>query len=98
MDLIFPADLDLRPGRRRPLRLAPATSETILNRPIPTSIGQMPRAIRAGGVAIVVVTHNSLLCTRLCLESAIAHTARDAQIIVVDNGSADGTLDYLRSL
>lgn len=51
-------------------------------------------------VAIVILTWNGLDYTRACLESLRAHTPLGAgvRVIVVDNGSSDGTLPYLRSL
>jgi len=54
---------------------------------------------RASKVSIVVLTLNNLPLTRQCLESIERHTARERyELIVVDNGSSDGTLDYLRQL
>jgi GT2 family glycosyltransferase len=48
-------------------------------------------------VSIVVVTYNNLVYTRLCLESIIQNTDYpNYEIVVVDNGSHDGTSDYLR--
>ena len=51
------------------------------------------------GTSIVVVTHNHLHFTRLCLESVLANSSsRSLEVIVVDNGSEDGTPDYLDEL
>ena len=50
-------------------------------------------------VSIVVLTLNNLPLTRQCLESIERHTARERyELIVVDNGSSDGTIDYLQQL
>ncbi len=51
-------------------------------------------------VSIVVLTWNALEYTRACLESLNARTpvGEDVHVIVVDNGSTDGTLPYLRGL
>ena len=51
-------------------------------------------------VAIVILTWNGLEYTQACLESLAAQTpiGRGAHVIVVDNGSTDDTLPYLRSL
>jgi GT2 family glycosyltransferase len=47
----------------------------------------------------VIVTLDNLVYTRLCLESLLANTGDSSyEIIVVDNGSADGTAGYLRAL
>ena len=49
--------------------------------------------------SIVTVTHNNLVYTKLCLESLLANTDYASyEVIVVDNGSTDGTSSYLRSL
>jgi GT2 family glycosyltransferase len=50
-------------------------------------------------VSIVIVTWNAFAYTRQCLESLRELTDHpDYEIIVSDNGSIDGTLDYLRQL
>jgi GT2 family glycosyltransferase len=49
-------------------------------------------------IAIIMLTWNGLDVTRACIESIRAHTdPRDYQLIVVDNGSTDGTLEWLRA-
>ncbi|GFO68498.1 hypothetical protein GMLC_20770 [Geomonas limicola] len=48
--------------------------------------------------SIVILTFNELECTRECLESIARHTPEPHEIILVDNGSTDGTLPYLREL
>lgn len=47
--------------------------------------------------SIVIVTHNQLDYTRLCLDSIRFRTDEPYELIVVDNGSTDGTVDYLRA-
>ncbi len=47
-------------------------------------------------VSIVIPVHNQLDYTRTCLEGLRAHGA-GAEIVVVDNGSSDGTAGYLAS-
>ena len=51
-------------------------------------------------VSIVVLTWNALEYSRACLDSLRAHTpiGQGARVIVVDNGSTDGTLPFLRGL
>lgn len=46
--------------------------------------------------SIVILTLNQLGNTRLCLESIERHTPLPHELIIVDNGSTDGTVDYLR--
>jgi GT2 family glycosyltransferase len=47
--------------------------------------------------SIIIITHNQLGYTRACLESIRFLTDEPYELIVVDNGSTDGTVDYLRS-
>jgi GT2 family glycosyltransferase/tetratricopeptide (TPR) repeat protein len=50
-----------------------------------------------GLTSIVIVTANGLECTRQCLESVRRCTPLQYEIIAIDNGSTDGTVEYLRS-
>ncbi|UCD38313.1 MAG: glycosyltransferase, partial [Fidelibacterota bacterium] len=49
-------------------------------------------------VSIVMLTFNALEYTKRCVDSLSQHTAYPHEIIFVDNGSTDGTKDYLRDL
>ena len=91
----LPDHLVLVPVSRRPIRLEDETLRTILDRPVPTvsiDASKRPRA------SIVVVTKDNLPFMRIALETVLASTGRSFEIIVVDNGSCDGTADYLREL
>ena len=57
-----------------------------------------PKPLEQGLTSIVVVTYNQLEYTKLCLESVLQRTDARYELIVVDNGSTDGTLEYLRSI
>ncbi|MEX2121004.1 MAG: glycosyltransferase [Pirellulales bacterium] len=46
--------------------------------------------------SIVIVTHNQLDYTHQCLESIRFRTDQPYELILVDNGSTDGTVEYLR--
>jgi GT2 family glycosyltransferase/antitoxin (DNA-binding transcriptional repressor) of toxin-antitoxin stability system len=48
--------------------------------------------------SFVILTRNGLDVTRACVESIAAHTPQPHELVFVDNGSTDGTLDYLRAL
>ncbi|MFC5702246.1 glycosyltransferase family 2 protein [Cohnella faecalis] len=50
------------------------------------------------GTSIVIPTYNQLPLLQQCIESISACTRLPHEIIVVDNGSADGTAAYLQSL
>ncbi|WP_337289338.1 glycosyltransferase [Candidatus Methylomirabilis sp.] len=47
--------------------------------------------------SIIILTHNGLEHTRKCLASIEAHTPELHELVIVDNGSDDGTIEYLRS-
>lgn len=47
-------------------------------------------------ISIIIITHNNLGCARKCIESIRENTV-DYEIIVVDNGSTDGTRDWLEA-
>ena len=49
-------------------------------------------------VSIVVLTWNQLDYTRQCIDSLMRHTEQPYELILVDNGSTDGTREYLRSI
>lgn len=50
-------------------------------------------------VSIVIVTFNGLEHTKRCIESILSYTpVPPYELIFVDNGSTDGTLDYLQTL
>ncbi len=51
-----------------------------------------------GMTSIVIVTHNQLEYTRQCLDSIQRLTDEPYELIVVDNGSSDGTVEYLRGM
>ncbi|MBW3665219.1 MAG: glycosyltransferase [Actinobacteria bacterium] len=89
--------LRLTPLSRRPLTLPPRTVAEVLAAPLPppgpASDTHNPV------VSIVVVTHNHLAVTRLCLESILAHSrAVPFELVVVDNASTDLTAPYLEAL
>jgi len=93
-------DLPLGVARRRPLRLPDAVQERIVAAAVPFP-GGGAAADDAGAPAasVVVVSHDSVALTRLCVESVLADTTAPAcELIVVDNGSRDGSRAYLRTL
>lgn len=87
-------EMDLTVISRGPTKLSPATTAALESLPpIARSAAAPPRA------SVVVVTHNNLLFTKLCLHSVLAHTETIAyELIVIDNASTDDTPAYLREL
>ena len=51
-----------------------------------------------GLVSIVVLAWNELEYTRQCIESVLRHTTGPFELILVDNGSTDGTPEYLATV
>jgi GT2 family glycosyltransferase len=49
------------------------------------------------GISCVIVAYKSLDCLKLCIESLRRQKGTDLEIIVVDNASGDGTVEYLRN-
>ena len=92
-----PDDLDITVVRRRPTTLKPETVAAVLGAPIPDLDTELPTT--APSVSVVVVTHDGLVFSRLCLESLLANTSRsDVEVLVVDNASSDMTVAYLDAL
>lgn len=93
----FGAGLDLTVVSRRPTTLSPDTVASVVARPIPVPVDA--RRSERPFASVVVVTREGLTFTRLCLESVLANTVEtDLELIVVDNGSRDGTPEYLATL
>ncbi|HSV26635.1 MAG TPA: glycosyltransferase, partial [Sedimentisphaerales bacterium] len=54
--------------------------------------------LEKGKATICVVNYKTLDLTRLCLRSIRKYTDYPCEVLVIDNGSGDASLDYLRSL
>jgi tetratricopeptide (TPR) repeat protein len=48
--------------------------------------------------SIIILCCNELEYTRQCLESVLQHTRQPYELILINNGSTDGTSDYLEDL
>jgi GT2 family glycosyltransferase len=98
----FTADLDLRTVSRWPTKLPDSTIDAVSEWPAavaarPWAGDSLPGA--APSISIVILTHDNLTFTKLCLESVVANTEYDDyELVIVDNGSTDGTPDYLREV
>ena len=55
----------------------------------------MNSIVQPGLASIIVPCFNQVEFTRLCIQSLFRHNRRAWELIVVDNGSTDGTADYL---
>jgi len=64
-------------------------------RPVPAEVS-MAEETTAENVYAVILTYNHYEDTRECLSSLLASNNHDFQVLVVDNGSTDGTPDKVR--
>ncbi|MGH8542215.1 MAG: glycosyltransferase [Gammaproteobacteria bacterium] len=97
----LPRDLVLVPISRRPVELPSGTVATALGRAVPDPAFDAARNGHPASplTSIVIPTLDNLMFTRLCLESVLAHTEdRAYELVVVDNGSTDGTREYLEEM
>jgi GT2 family glycosyltransferase len=109
---LLPADLPILPVSHWPTTLPSETVE--IARLLPTLIPAAPAGSAAEGspagdtpsdhlllpsVSIIVLTFNNIVFTKLCLTTVLENTDYPRyEIVVVDNASTDGTVDYLRAL
>ena len=89
--------LTARTGLRHwvhPVRLFHYGGEAVRNPAAPHGASHETRL----PVSVVVVAWGCLPWTRACVESVLAHTPRPFELVLVDNGSPDGTGAYFREL
>ena len=48
--------------------------------------------------SVIVLNWNGLQFLDECLDSVLTQSFRDLELIVVDNGSTDGSVEFLQSL
>jgi GT2 family glycosyltransferase len=94
----LPATVDLAPISRRPTVLPERTLDAALNRAIPPTGGDV-LGRRRHDASVVIVAVDGLAFTRLSVESVLLSTdGADVEVAVVDNGTTDGTREYLSAL
>lgn len=68
-------------------QVSPVTGETTLQ--------QLSQGDAMSLISIIILTFNRLDVTQACLDSIQRHTPEPHEIVVVDNGSTDGTVQWL---
>jgi GT2 family glycosyltransferase len=92
----LPLGLSLTPLSRRPLQLPDDVNEYLSGRPVPAA--GLPAAERPDASILIVAIDNPAV-TRAAVESVLANTdGLSYEVVVVDNGSAEGTRRYLSVL
>ena len=64
----------------------------------PPATAPAPAPAARKTTSIVVLAWNELDYTRECVKSVLAHTSSPYELVLVDNGSADATLEFFRSV
>ena len=47
-------------------------------------------------ISVIILTYNSLRFIKTCLDSLFIQDSSDLEVIVVDNGSLDGTVEFVQ--
>ena len=94
----LPADLVLTPLSKRPTVLVADSIDVLRYLPLPTAAPVTDAGRSVVSESIIIVTYDNLVFTRMCLETTLATTTPDAEVIVVDNGSTDETPVYLKEM
>jgi GT2 family glycosyltransferase len=87
---VLPLQLSLAVGSRRPTILPAVTEGAALLAPLPTAgaLAAEPET------SVIVICHDGFAFTKLCLTALLENTAA-VEVVVVDNGSRDGTAAFL---
>jgi GT2 family glycosyltransferase len=93
----LPGDLILTPISRWPTRLPEQTIQTALALSTPRFNSKF-KTQNSKIASIILITHNGLAYTKLCLTTLLADWRDGDELIVVDNASTDGTVEFLSAL
>ncbi len=96
--ITLPPSITLSTVGRHPTEIDPETVEIIMRRPSPGAFASPAQNRAPAAASVIVVTHDNLVLTRMCLESVLADPTPALELIVVDNASSDPTRAYLEEL
>lgn len=86
------------PGSSVPVVVEPTLRlEAVIAHRTPGRLPSAPDASTADRVSIVVPSWNAQPFLARALQSLVAHTTYPYELIIVDNGSTDGSKDYIRT-
>jgi GT2 family glycosyltransferase len=95
----FPDTIVVSTISRWPTTLPPETVRAVLEAPraiVRPDVATSPHPRR---ISIIVLTFDNLVFTILCVTSVLLNTRDfDYELLVVDNGSTDGVVEYLREI
>jgi GT2 family glycosyltransferase len=86
----------LRIKRRRPRPAAEKTGETRRMRPISHLGGRSSSVVENGLVSVILVNYNGVNLLPSTLRSLFDQTYRHLEVFLFDNGSSDGSPEYVR--
>jgi len=91
--IVIPSRLGFPTTPHRPKLQRPIVS---LNPPI-NCIASAETELPKDLVSIIILSYNTFKVTFTCIESVLEQTVHPFELFVVDNGSRDGTVDWLRT-
>ncbi|MFA6293434.1 MAG: glycosyltransferase [Victivallales bacterium] len=47
-------------------------------------------------ISVVILSHNKIDYTRMCIHSLLSSDYPDLELVIIDNGSKDGTVEWLK--
>ena len=89
IEIDFPEDLEEAQLLAKQIDAGEKAKQKTLQRSSKNSIANL--------ISIIILTRNQIEYTQKCIASILKHTQRPFELIIVDNGSTDGTVEYLES-
>ncbi|MDQ8735764.1 GT-D fold domain-containing glycosyltransferase [Paenibacillus sp. LHD-38] len=84
--------------RKKTIKGSTKFSDQKINNAAENNLMMLTSQYIPGKVSVVVLNHNSLKSTKECIESIQQHSPINTQLVLVDNGSTDGTAEYIQTI